>query len=406
MRSLIPFLALVAFLFYSCGNEPNDEQTEISMDQFNSLIGTWHSALEFPRAQYEVWEKTENGLTGYSYSVNRLGDTTMMENLEIRVLGHEVVYLIEILGENSRFDTFYLDPDHEHISFTDEGNDFPQRVTYAVHDYGIDVTLSAEGADDFDLSFFKLNDAMAKRQNSMGSYVQIAIGVEDIKAEQEFFEKLGFETEFFMEEPYPFCQMTNGVLNLNLAKDGMIYIGLAYFGPDMNNSYQRVKEMGYSFMMEQTKDDGSLNFAVFDDPFGNSVAIIDEDPNSMTQPDFRKQCNLGQFGEYTLKTTDLNESMAWYESIGFANLGKFSMPYPWAVMSDGNIVIGLHQTDEAEFDVPSITFFSMNTKEIVAELREKGVEILIPEAYAEFGDNNAIAVSPGGNHVNLFFGTL
>ena len=69
-------------------------------------------------------------------------------------------------------------------------------------------------------------------------------------------------------------------------------------------------------------------------------------------------------------------------------------PYPWGILSDEMIVLGLHQTDE--FKGPCITYFEPDMGKRIEALKGKGLEI----------DENGILVGPAGETLFLFTGEL
>lgn len=53
---------------------------------------------------------------------------------------------------------------------------------------------------------------------------------------------------------------------------------------------------------------------------------------------------IGRFLEISLPVGDIRESLAFYEHLGFAQaLAGDSWPHPYAVVTDGRLVLGLHQ---------------------------------------------------------------
>ena len=77
------------------------------------------------------------------------------------------------------------------------------------------------------------------------------------------------------------------------------------------------------------------------------------------------------------------------------------MPYKWGIFSDGLMIVGLHETDF--FDKPSITYFSADSKEIIAGLQEKGLEFKNAMPGTDGADIvHGTTVSPDGWPVNIF----
>ncbi len=63
---------------------------------------------------------------------------------------------------------------------------------------------------------------------------------------------------------------------------------------------------------------------------------------------------IGRFLEFAVQTPDIIESLHFYKSLGFAELETNDVyPHKYAVVSDGELNIGLHAT---EFDSPAISF--------------------------------------------------
>ena len=71
-------------------------------------------------------------------------------------------------------------------------------------------------------------------------------------------------------------------------------------------------------------------------------------------------------------------------------------PYPYAILSDGLMLIGLHQTNE--FNYPVVTYFGINTEKRVQELEAKGVQ----NFNEMMGKKNVVLKTWEGQHFNLF----
>ncbi len=71
-------------------------------------------------------------------------------------------------------------------------------------------------------------------------------------------------------------------------------------------------------------------------------------------------------------------------------------PYPWAIVSDGLMLIGLHQTKD--FNYPAVTYFGLNTEKRVQQLKEKGITNFTDM----MGKNNVILKTWEGQHFFLF----
>ena len=77
-------------------------------------------------------------------------------------------------------------------------------------------------------------------------------------------------------------------------------------------------------------------------------------------------------------------------------MSKFTAPYPWAILSDGLAVVGLHQT--TNFAVPTITFFASDMKEKIEKLEAGGLKDFVQT----MGAGNITLTTPEKQKVNLF----
>lgn len=105
----------------------------------------------------------------------------------------------------------------------------------------------------------------------------------------------------------------------------------------------------------------------------------------------------GRFLEISVHTAVIQESLEFYESLGFeqAKVGE-TWPYPYAVVTDGRLFIGLHG---AVVRSPSLTFVLPELATGIERLRQRGVhfdqERLGNEVFnqAAFTDPSGLAVS-------------
>ena len=112
----------------------------------------------------------------------------------------------------------------------------------------------------------------------------------------------------------------------------------------------------------------------------------------------------GKFGELAMPVANLSDAIAAWEMVDFASLHRAEEPAPWAILSDGLIVIGLHQGET--FNGPHLTYFAPDMAARVAAFQSEGwpVTPLLPGQEPPI--DNAVLVSPGGQGIFLFTGDL
>jgi len=81
---------------------------------------------------------------------------------------------------------------------------------------------------------------------------------------------------------------------------------------------------------------------------------------------------LGRFLEISVHTPDIQESLAFYERLGFvqATVGE-AWPHPYAVVTDGHVFIGLHGRPCPPL---AVTYVHENLQQHVEKLRAHGIE--------------------------------
>lgn len=82
---------------------------------------------------------------------------------------------------------------------------------------------------------------------------------------------------------------------------------------------------------------------------------------------------IGRFIEIALPAHDILRSIGFYEELGFCQLNTGDMwPHAYAVLSDGDVQIGLH---DVELPGPLLTFVLPDLATEVNELRSRGLRI-------------------------------
>lgn len=84
---------------------------------------------------------------------------------------------------------------------------------------------------------------------------------------------------------------------------------------------------------------------------------------------------IGRFHEFSVHAPDVLDSIAFYESLGFTQVttGE-AWPYPYAVVTDGRLAIGLHQRELMQSPLPAFVLPDLFAK--LAALERMGIEIV------------------------------
>jgi catechol 2,3-dioxygenase-like lactoylglutathione lyase family enzyme len=107
---------------------------------------------------------------------------------------------------------------------------------------------------------------------------------------------------------------------------------------------------------------------------------------------------LGRFLEISVRASDIPESLAFYESLGFvqASVGD-TWSHPYAVITDGRLHLGLHAR---EFESPALTWVRPDLASHVGQLQALGVEFTV-ERLGEDALHEIGFLDPSGQTITL-----
>lgn len=95
------------------------------------MLGYWETKT--PKGKMsENWQTTPDGLAGKSYRHDAKGDSTMMESVELKKVGKDIVFIVTGMEQNNAGTTSFkliASPKNRFV-FENKAHDFPQRIVY------------------------------------------------------------------------------------------------------------------------------------------------------------------------------------------------------------------------------------------------------------------------------------
>ena len=247
-------------------------------------------------------------------------------------------------------------------------------------------------------------------QSKLGEVACVYMTTPDLDSSVAVYEKLGFPKTNSNSFPAPWAQVSDGSLLIMMRKDATPYIGLTYYVTDIEKVAEQLEKDGIVFTSKPKEGDPikryyfkspdgftimlASNLGAFQQPTGKTM--LNMNPADFTSEDKfpNKQC--GVFGEFAHPVADLNVSVAFWKKLGFVSKAEMKDPYPHAILTDGLMIIGLHQTKH--FTYPAVSYFGLNTEKRVQQLKEKGLKNFSEVA----GKNNVAFTTWEGQHFFLF----
>ena len=243
----------------------------------------------------------------------------------------------------------------------------------------------------------------------LGEITAFTISSPDLDKSLAYYKQLGFYELFRADWPFPWIQISDGVLLIMLRQDTTPYIALTYYVRDIAGVTKDLEHKGIEFAFRPKKEDPIQRYLI-NSPDGLNISLVNiiegfsqppgpgmlqMQPNDYFKPETYVNKTCGLFGEFAHPVANLEESLRFWEKLGFVMISKFSSPYPWAIISDGLSIVGLHQSNH--FSFPAITYFAADMKEKIERLVTGGLT-----NYTERGPSNIVLTTPEEQHLFLF----
>jgi len=196
----------------------------------------------------------------------------------------------------------------------------------------------------------------------LGTYVEIKLKTKNIDQSMSFYEYLGFRK-------IGDDVMTDGSINIRLSDENFTNPTLSYMGTKDDMVQAIFKNQKQSANKVQNAEFKSLN--------GLTVSI-NRDKSKVKMPAGTPVTRtpisrLGKFGEFSIPVKNVAQGIMFWAKLGFEPLHIAKIPYPYSIMSDGLIVIGLHQS--GDFNDFTFTYFATDMQQRVADLADEGLEM-------------------------------
>jgi len=206
----------------------------------------------------------------------------------------------------------------------------------------------------------------------LGKFVEISVAVPDLAKSLPFYERLGFEKSDQSLEPWPWAVLNDGIVTLNLSQSTPGPLVLNYIAGDMRDRLNALSEAGIEATSLERGRESDL-IGILESPSGIGISFLEYPARRIPRPSGLSTSKCGQFGELAVPVRDLASSMVFWTKAGFLPVRGSNLPYPWAVITDGLITVGLYET--TDFDRPALVYYSDNTPERVEMLTYDGFEI-------------------------------
>jgi hypothetical protein len=231
----------------------------------------------------------------------------------------------------------------------------------------------------------------------LGRFLEISLHTPAIRESLEFYESLGFVQAKVGEIwPHPYAVLTDGRLFLGLHGAPLPSPALTFVLPQLARGIAQLRQRGIEFEEERLGDD-TFNQAVFRDPGGQVINVLEARTFSPPQLDAPVRTTCGYFAELGLPSRDIAVARSFWEPLGFVALDERSDPFPRTQLTSDHLDLALYRTRALR--QPVLTFEDPEMRERLARLRERGHKVSdeMPDSLDEA--TNGVLIAPEGTRL-------
>ncbi len=241
------------------------------------------------------------------------------------------------------------------------------------------------------------------QQVKLGSSARIAISSSDIPTSYEFYKEFGFaplgDASEDITSDTKLLRLTDGQIILTLLRETFKSPIIAYFADDLTMIEKLVKKTVTD--AEVKRDDKGISEIIFKSPGGVTIDIHRSEANTSLKPSGAENPKCGTFSELSIGVPNRDSAVTFWKQLGFDASGVYNVPYPWGIVKDGNIVLGLYQSEDVKGAM--LTYYSSKAEAQIQALVKAGIPIIHETPDPSGKKLNASFRSPDGVYFKVFY---
>ena len=232
-----------------------------------------------------------------------------------------------------------------------------------------------------------------------GTFHEVSIAADDVRAAVEFYERLGFTQATTADTfAHPYGVLTDGRLFVGVhQREGPSPV-LTFVRPGIAASLAAFAAAGIELTCCHTGEE-VFNEIAFEDPFGHAVAVLEARTYSPVTRSVTDASLCGDFAELSLPSGDFAAARAFWEPLGFVAAEEAQLPYPHLSLTSDHLDLAFHLP--ALSRLPLLVFRDCGMPARIARLREMGVSMSAAPAFTQGNGAGALLTGPGGTPLLL-----
>lgn len=203
----------------------------------------------------------------------------------------------------------------------------------------------------------------------LGTFLEIGIETDDIASAFEEFRALGFSAVPVGDiRSGAYAVVSDGTVCVGLHERALEGPSLTFVRPDVKTYVRALRRLDVELEFAKLGDQ-EFHEIGFRDPNGQLVTLVEARTFSPPIGAAPAPSLCGQFLEFSLATSSLDQSRAFWEALGFAAQAEGAEPRPWLRLAGPGISLGLY---ESALFQPGASFTAGQLGARMEYLRAKG----------------------------------
>jgi catechol 2,3-dioxygenase-like lactoylglutathione lyase family enzyme len=226
----------------------------------------------------------------------------------------------------------------------------------------------------------------------LGTFHEISIAVEDVRAAVEFYERLGFTQASTADTfAHHYGVLTDGRLCIGLHRRRGASPVLTFVRPGVAQYVPAFAHAGLELTVCRTAEE-VFNEVGFADPAGQALAVLEARTYSPVARAAHAASLCGDFSDISLPAADFAAAQAFWEALGFVAAEQATDPYPHLPLTSDYLDLSFHPPRVCERAM--LVFRDADMRARIARLRELDLS-LAPLGHGAASAGNALIEGPG-----------
>jgi hypothetical protein len=232
----------------------------------------------------------------------------------------------------------------------------------------------------------------------LGQLLEFAVHAPRSVATLERYEALGFQSLPVAEIPgAPFAAMWDGRATIGLHDTEIDGIMPTFVRPDLEAHARTLQDVGVALELEELGAD-QFNRIAFRDPCGSLVTLVEARTFSPAPRASAHVCALGAFLEWSVATSSVEDSEAFWTSLGFTRTAATEAPQRSVRLSGYGLVVGFYEVGGT---ANGLTYSAPDLTARIEYLAAKNVRVRPSSPFAPVGADGATLVMPAKTVIYL-----